>query len=69
MRRKLRYRLRRIGAWELEAWLMRLDRPEVWADAKALAAVERLMAAEVDELWAMMRGERPLPEALACWLR
>ncbi len=66
--RALAYRLRRQGMLELDLWLAGLDRPEVWEDPEACAALARLLAAEPPQLLAMMRGEAPVPPGIARWL-
>jgi len=62
--RRLRFRLRRQGMVELDAWLSALETPLQQADAAFLQAVEQLLAREPPELVAMMRGEAALPERL-----
>ena len=66
--RALRYRLRRQGMLELDLWLGRLDRPEVWRDPEARKALAKLMAAEPPVLVEFMQGRRALPPVLARWL-
>ncbi len=62
--RRLRFRLRRQGMAELDAWLSALEAPMRQADAAFLRAVEQLLSREPPELLAMMRGEAELPERL-----
>jgi len=66
--RRLRYRLKRLGMLELEAWLARLE--PALADGKqpVIQAALLLMDMETPQLLAMMHGEVPLPEALRSWL-
>lgn len=66
--RRLRYRLKRQGMLELDAWLSQLEPALTTADGEFLAALEALLACEPHELAAMMRGVRPLPEPLRPWL-
>lgn len=68
--KRLRYRLRRQGMLELDAWLSRLE-PELGRmPVPARAALARLLT-EIPsvELLAMMHGERPIPPELAAWLQ
>lgn len=66
--RQLCYRLRRQGMLELDAWLEPLVHELAQGDAVLLAAARELLPLEPPQLLAMMRGERPLPDALAPWL-
>ncbi len=66
--RRLRFRLKRQGMAELDAWLAGLEAPLAGGDYPLLEAVESLLACEPPELIAMMRGERPAPELLRPWL-
>jgi succinate dehydrogenase flavin-adding protein (antitoxin of CptAB toxin-antitoxin module) len=65
--RRVRYRLRRQGMAELDAWLAPLEnvamsRPDL------VDEIERLLACEAPELLAMMHGEVACPALLAEWL-
>jgi antitoxin CptB len=66
--RQLRYRLRRQGMLELDAWLEPLVEQLVHGDAALVEAAGELLAQEPPVLMAMMRGERPLPDILVPWL-
>ena len=67
--RRLRYRLKRQGMLELDAWLSRLDAPILLEDKDVVAAVHQLLICEPPELQAMMHGEKEVPECLEAWLR
>ena len=66
--RRLRYRLKRLGMLELEAWLARLEPALGKGDEPVIQAALLLMDMETPQLLAMMHGESPLPEALRSWL-
>ena len=67
--RCLRYRLKRQGMLELDAWLSRLDAAILLEDADVVTAVKQLLMCEPPELQAMMHGEKEVPECLEVWLR
>ncbi len=67
--RKLRYRIRRQGMLELDAWLSRLEPALENAKLDLCSALVRLLECEPPELLAMMRGDRPVPEPLRPWLQ
>jgi len=66
--RRLRYRLKRLGMLELEAWLARLEPALADGEQPVIQAALLLMDMETPQLLAMMHGESPLPEALRSWL-
>ncbi len=66
--RRLRYRLRRQGMLELDAWLAELETAD-WSDPELVSGIERLLEREPPELIAMMRGDAPVPRPLRPWLR
>ena len=66
--RQLCYRLRRQGMLELDAWLEPLVHELTHGDPALATAAKELLSLEPPQLLAMMRGERPLPDALAPWL-
>jgi len=66
--RRLRYRLKRLGMLELEAWLARLEPALTDGKQPVIQAALLLMDMETPQLLAMMHGESPLPEALRLWL-
>jgi antitoxin CptB len=66
--RRLCYRLRRQGMLELDAWLEPLVTQLSHGDSTLVEAAKGLLTEEPPVLLAMMRGERPLPDALAPWL-
>jgi len=66
--RRLRYRLKRLGMLELEAWLARLEPALADGEQPVIQAAVLLMDMETPQLLAMMHGETPLPEALCSWL-
>lgn len=66
--RRLRYRLKRLGMLELEAWLARIEPALGGGEAKVIEAVAALMEMETVTLLAMMHAELPVPEALLPWL-
>lgn len=65
--RRVRYRLRRQGMVELDAWLAPLERV-VLEHPEQIDAIDRLLACEVPQLLAMMQGEAVLPSELSPWL-
>jgi len=67
--RCLRYRLKRQGMLELDAWLSRLDAAILLEDKDVVMAVSQLLTCEPPELQAMMHGDRPLPKILQPWLK
>jgi len=67
--RCLRYRLKRQGMLELDAWLSRLDTPVLLENKDVLMAVSQLLTCEPPELQAMMHGDQSLPEILEPWLK
>jgi len=66
--RRLRYRLKRLGMLELEAWLARIEPALNGGETEVIAAAGTLMEMETVTLLAMMHAELPLPEALLPWL-
>jgi len=66
--RRLRYRLKRQGMLELDAWLSRLAPALEKHDETLNAAMIKLMNCEPVELLAMMQGSQPVPEVLRPWL-
>jgi len=66
--RRLRYRLQRLGMLELETWLARLEPALATGDAPVIKAALQLIKMETPPLLAMMRHEKPLPDALRPWL-
>jgi len=67
--RQLRYRLKRQGMLELDAWLSPLSEALVCEDQSVLEAISRLFACEPPELVAMMKGDVAVPEILSPWLK
>jgi len=67
--RRLRYRLKRQGMLELDAWLSRLDAAILLEDRDVVMAVSQLLMCEPPELQAMMHGDEPLPKILEPWLK
>jgi len=67
--RRLRYRLKRQGMLELDAWLSRLDTAILLEDKDVVMAVNKLLTCEPPELQAMMHGDEPLPKILQPWLK
>jgi len=67
--RRLRYRLKRQGMLELDAWLSCLDAVVLSEDKDVVMAVSQLLACEPPELQAMMHGDKSLPEILESWLK
>lgn len=66
--RKLRYRLKRQGMLELDTWLSHLEPVLESHDGELGRALGQLLNHEPDELMAMMRGRRSVPETLRPWL-
>lgn len=64
--RRLRYRMRRMGMLEIDAWLAALDAP--LSKGELIPRIEALLAMDTPELLAMMHGEQPIPEELKPWL-
>ncbi len=67
--RRLRYRLKRQGMLELDAWLSRLDTAILLEDEDVVMAVNQLLTCEPPVLQAMMHGDEALPEILQPWLK
>ncbi len=65
--RRLRYRLRRQGMLELDAWLAPLADADL-SDPVLARAVEQLLRRPPPELLAVMRREAELPAILRPWL-
>jgi len=66
--RRLRYRIKRQGMLELDAWLAKLDAAILSGDEDVIEAISMLLAHEPPELQAMMHGDLVLPEVLRKWL-
>jgi len=66
--RKIRYRIRRLGMLELEAWLARLQPALAGGDAAFLKTTLQLLELETPILVRMMNGEQPVPAPLRVWL-
>jgi len=67
--RRLRFRLKRQGMLELDAWLSGLEEALQLGDYELAQAVEGLLMQEPPELTAIMVGEKRLPEVLSPWLK
>jgi len=67
--RRLRYRLKRQGMQELDAWLSSLDDALSAGDESVVFAINRLLLCEVPELLGMMHGDLPVPKKLKVYLR
>ncbi len=67
--RRLRYRLKRQGMLELDAWLSGLDDALSSHDVGVISAMNAMLACEVPVLLAMMHGEVPTPDVLRIYLR
>lgn len=66
--RRLRYRLRRQGLAELDAWLGPLHAALDSGDSRVIQAVSDLLECDANALLAIMRGEEPMPAMLRPWL-
>ncbi len=66
--RKIRYRIRRLGMLELEAWLERLQPALAGGDEIIISETLQLLDMETPQLVAMMNGDQPPPAALRAWL-
>jgi len=66
--RKIRYRIRRLGMLELEAWLERLQPALVGGDEVIIRETLQLLDMETPQLVAMMNGDKAVPAALRAWL-
>jgi len=67
--RRLRYRLKRQGMLELDAWMSGLQEALLSYDEAVVFAMNDLLLCEVPELLAMMHGDIPVPDALHIYLR
>jgi len=67
--RRLRYRLKRQGMLELDAWLASLDEALLSDNVEVIASISTLLSCEPPELQAMMHGDKPLPKILQPWLK
>jgi len=67
--RRLRYRLKRQGMLELDAWLSGLDEALLSNDVNAISAMNDLLLCEVPVLLEMMHGDVPMPNVLRAYLR
>jgi len=67
--RRLRYRLKRQGMLELDAWLSSLDDVLLAGDENVIIAINALLACEVPELLGMMHGDVPVPKILKVYLQ
>lgn len=65
--RRVRYRLRRQGMAELDAWLAPLESVAM-SHPELIDEIDRLLACEAPQLLAIMHGESPCPAALSPWL-
>ncbi|MDQ6967392.1 MAG: succinate dehydrogenase assembly factor 2, partial [Mariprofundaceae bacterium] len=65
----LRYRLKRQGMLELDAWLSALDKALLSNEKAVIVAVNDLLSCEVPVLLAMMHGDLPVPDVLKGYLR
>ena len=65
--RRLRYRLKRQGMLELDAWLSPLLEIDA-GDEKVVSAIEALLQCEAPQLQLMMTGDAEIPEVLKRWL-
>jgi len=67
--RRLRYRLKRQGMLELDAWLAGLDDALVLNDENITSSIHTLLSCEAPELLAMMHGDEPIPNDLKRYLK
>ena len=67
--RRLRYRLKRQGMLELDAWLASLDDALLSDNVEVIASVSILLSCEAPVLLAMMHGDSEVPENLKNYLR
>lgn len=67
--RRLRYRLKRQGMAELDAWLAPLETPLRAGDLQVAEALSDMLTFESPHLLAMMQGDLPLPPELRPWLQ
>ncbi len=67
--RRLRYRLKRQGMLELDAWLSGLDEALLSNDVNAISAMNDLLLCEAPVLLEMMHGDVPMPNVLRAYLR
>ena len=65
---RLRYRIRRLGMLELEAWLARLEPALEAGDTAVIQAALQFLELGAPELVRAMHGDAPLPAALRPWL-
>jgi succinate dehydrogenase flavin-adding protein (antitoxin of CptAB toxin-antitoxin module) len=66
--KKLRFRLRRQGLAELDAWLAPLEEPLLNGDQVVAKALTDLLDLQPVDLLAMMQGQLPVPVPLQSWL-
>jgi len=66
--RRLRFRLKRQGMAELDAWLAPLETPLEKGDQDVAAALIRVLDQQPPEQVAMMRGQSAVPGVLQPWL-
>lgn len=67
--RCLRYRLRRQGMLELDAWMSGLQEALLSHDEVVVSAINDLLVCEVPVLLEMMHGDIPIPDTLSIYLR
>ena len=67
--RRLRYRLKRQGMLELDAWLSGLDDALLCHDADVISAMNDMLSCEVPVLLEMMHGDMPIPDILRIYLK
>ncbi|MDQ6956090.1 MAG: succinate dehydrogenase assembly factor 2 [Mariprofundaceae bacterium] len=66
--RRLRYRLKRQGMLELDAWLSGLDGALLSKDMDVIVAMNDLLLCEVPVLLEIMHGDMPMPDILRAYL-
>lgn len=67
--RRLRYRLKRQGMLELDAWLSGLDDALLSGDVDVITAMNDLLSCEAPVLLKVMHGDVPIPDVLKTYLR